>query len=173
LKLRKNNIIAFRILYLMSEENYYIKVAQELLADYKEALMPHRVSGNLLNSLTMNVIQDGSKFEIRLEGPEYGIFLENGTRPHFPPVDKILEWVRIKPVLPRADAKGKLPSQEQLAFLIARKISQVGTEGTHLFDKTIEEHNYVERLALAIAQELTKEFDEEHIKDLVAPKTKR
>lgn len=153
-------------------KNYYEEVAQQLLNDYKQGLQAHTASGNLLNSLTMNIIQDGTKYEIRLEGPLYGIYLENGTKPHFPPIDKILEWIRIKPVLPRL-MNGKLPSENQLAFLIARKISRVGTEGTHLFDKIVDQNNYTERLALAIAQELTKEFDEEHIKDLVAPKTKR
>lgn len=155
------------------DKSYTDDIAKQLLSDYKAAIATHNASGNLLSSLTANVNFDDAKYEIVIEGPEYGIFLENGTRPHFPPVDKILEWVRIKPVLPRAGANGKLPTENQLAFLIARKISQVGTEGTHTFDKVIEQKNYVERLALAIAQELTKEFDEEHIKDLVAPKTKR
>lgn len=153
--------------------NYYEEVAQQLLNDYKSGLQSHRASGNLLNSLVMNVIQDGSKFEIRLEGPEYGIYLENGTKPHFPPMDKILEWIRIKPILPRMNSNGSLPTDKQLAYLISRKISQVGTEGIHLFDKIVDQNNYTERLALAIAQELTKEFDDEHISQLFAPKTKR
>lgn len=157
----------------MAEKNYYRDVADKLLADYKAGLEPHSASGNLLRSLMMNVIQDGAKFDIRLEGPLYGIFLENGTKPHFPPIDKILEWVRIKPVLPRPMANGKLPTDKQLAFLIARKISKVGTIGTHLFDRIVDQKNYVERLSLAIAQELTKEFDEEHISKLFAPETKR
>lgn len=153
--------------------NYYEQVAQELLKDYKNGLQDHKASGNLLAQLSMNIIQDGTKFEIRLEGPEYGIFLENGTKPHFPPMENILQWIRIKPVLPRANANGKLPTDKQLAYLISRKISRVGTEGIHLFDKVVDQYNYTERLALAIAQELTKEFDEEHIKDLFAPKSKR
>ena len=158
---------------MASESTYYQDVVNQLLADYKAGLQPHNASGNLLASLSANVIQDGTKFEFQICGPEYGIFLENGTKPHFPPIDNILQWIRIKPVLPRPSANGKLPSNQQLAFLIARKISQVGTKGTHLFDQIIDNKNYVERLALAVAQELTKEFDEEHIKDLFAPKTKR
>lgn len=155
------------------KDSYYYKVAQQLLQDYKNGLEQHRASGNLLQSLTMNVVQDGTKFDIRLEGPLYGIFLENGTKPHFPPLDKILQWVRIKPILPRPLPSGKLPTDNQLAYLIARKISKEGTEGTHLFDEVIDKYNYVERLSLAIAQELTKEFDEEHIRNLFAPKHKR
>lgn len=154
---------------------YYEDVCRKFLADYKNGLINdgHVASGNLLNSLFTNIKVDNQNFTFELTGPLYGIFLENGTKPHWPPIDKILEWVRIKPVLPRPNANGKLPTQEQLAFLIARKISRVGTEGTHLFDKIIDQNNYVERLALAVAQELTKEFDEEHIKDLIAPTRKR
>lgn len=154
-------------------KNYVEEVSNQLLSDYKTALEEHRASGNLLNSLVLNVIADKDKWEIRIEGPEYGIFLENGTKPHFPPVDEILKWIRIKPVLPRPLADGKLPTEHQLAFLIGRSISIRGTEGTHSFDKTVDQNNYVERISLAIAKQLTSEFDEENIKKLFAPTTKR
>lgn len=157
----------------MTTDNYITEVANELLADYKTALAPYKASGNLLNSLSVSIVENETNYEFRIEGPEYGIYLENGTRPHFPPVEAILQWVRIKPILPRPLANGKLPSEKSLAFLIARKISRVGTEGTHTLSDTIDTKNYVERLALAVAKEITKEFDEDGIAKLFAPKTKR
>ena len=57
--------------------------------------------------------------------------MEDDTKPHFPPVSKILEWVEIKPVIPRPLASGKIPSPKQLAFLIGRAISEHGTKGSH------------------------------------------
>lgn len=146
---------------------------EQLIKDYKSALEAHKCTGNLLNSITTSQKWSNDKYTLSIEGLDYGIFLENGTKPHFPPVDEILKWVRIKPVLPRQTASGKLPTDKQLAFLIGRKISRVGTEATHSLSNTIENNNYAERIALAVAKELTKEFDNEHIKDLFAPTHKR
>ena len=48
---------------MASESTYYQDVVNQLLADYKAGLQPHNASGNLLASLSANVIQDGTKFE--------------------------------------------------------------------------------------------------------------
>lgn len=45
------------------ETTYYQDVVEQLLQDYKTELQPHNASGNLLASLSTNIIQDGSKFE--------------------------------------------------------------------------------------------------------------
>ena len=49
----------------------------------------------------------------------------------------ILEWIRIKPVIPRP-INGKLPTEAQLAFLISRKIHREGYEGRQPLKRTIE-----------------------------------
>lgn len=92
-------------------------------------------SGELLNSVEFEVIQEDRRFQVNLRLAEYWKYLEEGTKPHFPPVSAILKWVEVKPVLPRPDKNGRLPSPKQLAFLIARKISLEGTEGTQDLQK--------------------------------------
>ena len=44
--------------------------------------------------------------------------------------------MEIKPVIPRPDANGRIPSPESLAYLIGRKIAREGTTGTHDLQKT-------------------------------------
>ncbi len=156
-----------------NETKYIDEEVAELIEEYKTALQANKCTGNLISSITSSKEWEDGKFTLYIEGLEYGIYLEKGTKPHFPPIDKIQEWIRIKPVLPRPGRNGKLPTERQLAFLISRKISRVGTEPTNHLSDTIVNKNYVERIALAVAKEMTKSFDEEHIKDLVAPKTKR
>ena len=99
----------------------------------------HTASGNLANTQQHHFVFDGRYYKIYLSLEDYWKYLENGTKPHFPPVEKIAEWIRIKPVLPRPNAKGKLPTQKQLAFLIARSISIKGTKPTHTLQQTIDE----------------------------------
>lgn len=130
---------------------------QEVRNLYQDKLITHDriASGELLNSVEFQVEGDGQRWEVSLNVAEYWKYVENDTRPHWPPVNKILEWIRAKPVLPRPDKNGKLPTPEGLAFLIARKISRAGTKGTHDLEESIEEINerYRDKIALAIAKD--------------------
>lgn len=130
---------------------------QEVRNLYQDKLITHDriATGELLNSVEFQVEGDGQRWEVSLNVAEYWKYVENDTRPHWPPVNKILEWIRAKPVLPRPDKNGKLPTPEGLAFLIARKISRAGTKGTHDLEESIEEINerYRDKIALAIAKD--------------------
>lgn len=99
----------------------------------------HIATGNLALNQKHYFVFDGRYYRIYLSLEDYWKYLEYGTKPHFPPIEKIAEWIRIKPVLPRPNAKGKLPTQKQLAFLIARSISVKGTKPTHTLQQTINE----------------------------------
>ena len=99
----------------------------------------HTATGNLALNQKHYFVFDGRYYRIYLQLEDYWKYLEYGTKPHFPPVEKSAEWIRIKPVLPRPNAKGKLPTQKQLAFLIARSISIKGTKPTHTLQQTIDE----------------------------------
>lgn len=58
--------------------------------------------------------------------------VELGTRPHFPPVQPIADWVRAK--LGETDPG----AARSIAFCIARKIAAQGTEGQHVFKRARE-----------------------------------
>lgn len=100
----------------------------------------HKATGKLIGSIKAQV-QIGSTLytgELRLE--DYWKYLEYGTKPHWPPSSAILKWIQAKPILPRA-INGITPTNNQLAYLIGRKISKVGTKGDGLLGKTIDEVN--------------------------------
>ena len=80
----------------------------------------------------------GTTYEVGLELQDYWKYVEEGTKPHWPPPSAILRWITIKPVVPRPDKNGHIPTPKQLAFLISRKISEVGTKGTHDLKETTE-----------------------------------
>ena len=62
----------------------------------------------------------------------YAVPVELGTKPHFPPIEPLVDWVRQK--LDIADEK----QARGVAFLIARKISRRGTQGAFMFTHTFE-----------------------------------
>lgn len=96
-------------------------------------------TGDLLNSIEAQVKgPDGGTWRVVFLLAEYWKYVEDDTRPHWPPRDAILKWIRAKPVIPRPDDKGRVPSPESLAFLISRRIAGEspkglpgGTKGSH------------------------------------------
>lgn len=117
-------------------------------------------SGKLFSSVACRVEQDGTAFLVIMRMEDYWRYLEEGTRPHWPPVSAILKWIQVKPVIPRPDANGRIPTQKQLAFLISRKIARVGTEGRHgLRDARLQSFDlFRERLAEALAMDVQDSF---------------
>ena len=100
-------------------------------------------------------------FEVYFDLPPYFPFAENGRRPgKFPPPDAILKWVQFKRLVPRPRRDGKVPSTNQLVYLISRKIATKGTEGKHLFEKTLDDSN-LDNLADKLVELITAEFEKE------------
>ncbi len=59
---------------------------------------------------------------IEIKSPLHGRVMETGRRAgKFPPINEILKWVQLGKIVKRGDIK-----DEQLAFLIARKIAREG-----------------------------------------------
>lgn len=118
------------------------ELGREVAEQYKNNL---RESGHatrpdhLINSITTSVVVDDKAYKVVMDLNDYWKYLENGTEPHWPPVDAIRSWISYKPVLPRPGRDGRLPTPNQLAFLIGRKIAREGTTGTHDFQEARDE----------------------------------
>ena len=108
-----------------------------LVEKYRQGLTDggHIATGNLYRSVSSEVTLNGQSFIVEFRMPEYGEYLEQGTKPHFPPIDAILGWIKAKRIVPRQDSQGRLPTEKQLAYLIARKISEDGTPRTGIYEK--------------------------------------
>lgn len=130
----------------------YAEKAKEL---YKRKLTDKGINASykLLNSVETTVKRNDDEFVVTINLEDYWIYVENGRGPgKFPPIDKILDWIRIKPIRPYSDSRGRLPTEESLAFLIARKISREGTEPKRVLAETITELNsiYLPKLQRAL-----------------------
>ena len=117
-------------------------------------------SGELLNSVECRVEADGAALEVKMTLADYWKYVEDDTKPHFPPLSAILRWVQIKPVLPRPDASGRIPRPEQLAYLIGRSIAEHGTKGSHDLERAKTEtlDRFSSRLAEALGQDVEESF---------------
>lgn len=141
----------------------------ELIRDkYKEELQSLGInaSKSLSNSVAAVFTVNGTVYEASLSLNDYYKYIEGGR----PPTKNdgngelrraILQWIKVKPVLP-TPYNGKLPTQEQLAYLISRKIHMLGYEGKHPLKNVLEreEDNMLKNIEQAITEDINKELDE-------------
>ena len=112
---------------LIALNNGLRKIGQLLVPKVKEAT-PVGASGKLRGRTFFEIKGKGADMEMKIIQPAksdkgyfYGGAVRGGTRPHFPPPSALYDWVVKKLGIPMPAAKG-------VAFLIARKISKVGTK---------------------------------------------
>lgn len=131
--------------------------AQAVQSVYRQRLEAsgRRATGQLIASVRCRVESGDRAFEVTMTLEDWWKYVEYDTRPHWPPRDAILKWIRVKPVIPRPDGRGRIPTERQLAYLISRKIARVGTEGSHDLRNTLEQVNadYLPRLQAALAED--------------------
>lgn len=118
----------------------------EIVAEeYKNKLQGEDInaSGKLSNSVKTVFAVNGNSYEVSLSLEDYWKQVEYGRQPTKNDGNgelrrNILEWIRVKPVIP-TPFNGKLPTEEQLAYLISRKIHMYGYEGKQPLKRTIDE----------------------------------
>lgn len=148
----------------LNEYEIQLIEVRKVLTEYKtkfEELIKTKIqkkdkiaSGNLLASISTKIEVDGSVYTVILNSLNYLKYLETGTKPHWPPTEPILKWVKDKR-LPTREYTGdkSLPTEKQLTYLVCRKIAKEGTEPNYIIAETIEELNeiYLKRLQEALA----------------------
>lgn len=135
-----------------------------LVEEYKEQLILNDVnaSDGLYNSVRYIFNKNGGTFEVSLELAHYWKYVENGRKAgKWPPISAIAKWIEIKPVLPRPMANGKLPTTQQLAFLISRKIGLEGIAPRPLLQRSVDNvwEVFEEFIAEAFAKDLEAEIE--------------
>ena len=135
------------------------------LSEYKNAVAVHykdrlvaddkKATGQLINSISTEIKVGSDTFEVVLNVVDYFKYVEEGRKSgKFPPPNAILKWINVKPVIPRP-IHGKLPTQQQLAFLIGRKIATEGIEAGHQLRDTVQAINaeFIPKLEAALQED--------------------
>lgn len=97
-------------------------------------------SGKLRNTITSNVFVDDIHYEVTLNLQEYYKYVQNGSSSGaWVPLDKMLEWINIRRILPR-DGQ----TLEQMARSIQYSIFKNGSKGfrehrENMFNNTLDE----------------------------------
>lgn len=151
---------------MMALDDYGQAVAdlykKRLLADDKKA------TGKLIDSVETVIAYKGTEFVVYLKLEDYWKYVEKGRRKgkKMPPVDAILEWIKVRHILPRPKTlkrggTSKTPFEKQqrsLAFAISKSIAKNGIPAGNQLKDTIESINaqYLPILQEALNKDWTK-----------------
>ena len=114
-------------------------LARDVETGYKEELERnghYTTLRTLINSVHTYVKAGDRAYEIRMQLEDYWKYLETGTRPHWPPPGPIARWIEVKPVIPRPDASGRIPSVKSLEYLIRRMPERRPANNLHRSPRT-------------------------------------
>ena len=104
---------------------------------------------------------NGKYVVISIQLEDYWQYVENGRKAgKYPPINAIKNWISVKPVLPRPLKSGKLPTANQLAFLIARKISKVGIKPKPFLKPTITDFDLINKVYNEVVNLLNKQLED-------------
>ncbi|MBU1621822.1 MAG: hypothetical protein KKF27_20770 [Gammaproteobacteria bacterium] len=144
-----------------SREFMYIAANQALrrvgsfLVPALKAKTPIGATARLRNYTVYQVLgkTDDMRVEVRQSarsetGFFYGVAVRQGTKPHFPPYRALIPWVMKK--LGIATEK----EAASVAYLVARKISRVGTRANPYHRHVVEENSF--RIRQLITEEVAK-----------------
>lgn len=145
---------------------------ERVAAAYREKMRGHEhytlSPDTLINRVDVIVQKGNASISVALKLADYWKYVEFGTRPHWPPKGAFIKWIEAKPILPHPDDNGRIPTPEQLDYLIRRAIAgqspnqsslrnpEGGTKGTHDLAEAVEEMNaqYLDYIAEALSLDL-------------------
>ncbi len=124
--------------YILVKLNETLRRIGHLLTPQIKEETPKGATGGLRNSTVFQLLgrDEDQRLEIRQVrvsegGFPYGTAVREGTRPHWPPYRALIPWVEA--VLGISGKEGA-----RVAFLVARKISRVGTEPNPYHQRVLE-----------------------------------
>lgn len=115
--------------------------ANEFADLYKSKLIGVNSSYELSNSVELiSVVENNNKYKVIFKALSYWENIEFGREvgKSSPPIDSILRWIEIKPIIPYP-YNGKLPTNKQLAYLISRSIKEKGISPKPILKDTLTE----------------------------------
>lgn len=138
---------------------------REFVEVYRNRLASDNVNttqASLSKSVRHYEVRGSNWIAIDIELLDYWKYVEYGRRAgKWPPLSAIEQWIRIKPIVPRAYGGKRPPTTKSLAYLIARKIGLEGIRPRPLFAKTLDSlmRSFDKALSEAVAQDVDGAID--------------
>ena len=140
--------------------------AQTIVNRYREQIKEY-ASGKLYKTIDYTITSNSDSYLVTINLEEYWVFLENGRRPgaKMPPVEAIEKWIKVRKILPRPitlkSGKQRVPTVQQLAYVIARSISRKGIAPRPFMRESIEDtmKDFQSKLSAAVREDVLDNLD--------------
>lgn len=144
------------------------KLVDKLAELYRHQLRENNINASgKLSDFEYDIEWDEKSFRVYFNLEDYWKWVEYGRRAgKQPPIKPIEEWIKIKPVIPKA-RNGKVPTTKQLAFVISKSIGEKGIEPRKPLSKALsssETTNIIQTIKELIISQINNE-----IKDVIKP----
>ncbi len=150
----------------MTLQEYFNHQGQNITLGLKDSLRNanRNASNKTSDSIGFEVKEDDDKLILEVSANSNIRFLQDGRKPTKDRggsgklKDSIRQWIKDKPITAYKGANGRTPTEDQLVFLITRKIHREGYEGTPgLIDNVISD-SLIDLIAEEVGKIMAKDF---------------
>ena len=140
--------------------------AQTIVNRYKDKISEYS-SGKLYKTIDYSITSQNDSYLVTINLEEYWKFIEKGRRPgaKMPPVSAIENWIKVRKILPRPvtlkSGKQRVPTVQQLAYVIARSISRKGIAPRPFMSESINQtiEDFKSKLTAAVREDVLENLD--------------
>ena len=140
--------------------------AQTIVNRYRDKISEYS-SGKLYKTIDYTITSKSDSYLVTINLEEYWKYIEKGRRAgaKMPPVSAIEKWINVRKILPRPVAlksgKQRVPTIQQLAYVIARSISRNGIAPRPFMRESIEDtmKDFQSKLSAAVREDVLENLD--------------
>ena len=132
-----------------------------LISRYRDKIKEY-AQGKLYKTINFEITKGSSNYIVTINLEEYWKYIEKGRRAgaKMPPVSAIENWIKVRKIIPRPVAlksgKQRVPTVQQLAYVIARSISRKGIAPRPFMRESIEDtmKDFKSKLSAAVREDV-------------------
>ena len=140
--------------------------AQTIVSRYKDKISEY-ASGKLYKTIDYSITSQNDSYLVTINLEEYWKYIEKGRRAgaKMPPVSAIENWIKVRKILPRPvtlkSGKQRVPTVQQLAYVIARSIAKRGIQPRPFMRESIEDtmKDFKSKLSAAVREDVLDNLD--------------
>ena len=135
--------------------------AQTIVNRYKDKISEY-ASGKLYKTIDYTITSQNDSYLVTINLEEYWKNISYGRKPgsRMPPVSAIENWIKVRKIIPRPvtlkSGKQRVPTVQQLAYVIARSISRKGIAPRPFMRESIEDtmSDFKSKLSAAVREDV-------------------
>ena len=140
--------------------------AQTIVNRYRDKISEY-ASGKLYKTIDYSITSQNDSYLVTINLEEYWKFIEKGRRPgaKMPPVSAIENWIKVRKIIPRPvtlkSGKQRVPTVQQLAYVIARSIAKQGIKPRPFMSESIDQtiEDFKSKLTAAVREDVLDNLD--------------